>query len=927
MAGDKQEVTVAWAVTELRRFVAANIITKPLLPASDGPQDAAMQNSNPPRVPTRLLQQPPVLPHYETRHGPGAALHNDKMRQLHNEMISVAATMAPRRQEMELRTWIIKQTRSCLRKYCESMRLGKHRAHVVGSQALGVYFPTSGIDLMVTAGTLNVPLRQFLQGFAAYLKSGLNAETANVVVGTSVSFYEGTPDVVAFTTRLGQFRVQIFGQYPRALWAVEWSRTQLQLFSPWFYPLLMLLRLWFHNNKFDDVKNGGASGHVMFLIVVYTFLKRVAERSGQQNLPSAADTAVPQILANWLYPLFYDISYEFRTQSHTTSDKWKRYGTGLKGTFLVRDPSDPTNNTAEHMHRLDAAREVASDSIGALTIRLEPGYAQAQKGMLTGIVEIDPSLEKLRSNRCSEWDHYVRTNPEAIKEIDKDDETLDLSVECDEADPMDIDEGLNTALIDNPDVTDRPAPPSAPNAPTLKTPNEPGRNGSEEWVPKNRDKVKFSMGKALPAVQAKQSFDPLQDPGVAGTTSSDLITAETRATASVDNALPAAEEFITIISDDDDEEDMDIDDETPSPSLYGDDGHNQRHSTTGQMQTQAQPPCIDDRATESNTKLNVPRLSDLRTARMQFGAKERVGQPSSQSDIVVIANGRPSTQSLHAPPTNFGSSQLPTAQVGTIGTQRVSTVTPFEQTSNRVGLGSKAAAITGSHGPTHVQAGVTRATQPQATTSKVRIWTHQNGRAKIEAELLDVVKGQVYFRKANRERITIPLSTLDQKDIDFVTSTIVDRVIAQHPPVPHQYPASLKPLISGQNKQDGTQKAPAQASDLGVLTLAQGRPSRQAISASTEAGAYRGHSSSHPSGDVSAAYVDTNVIDLTSPESSPDRQEATGEVHRPAGATHALTLIGRDENPRSTSSSTAIPGGRSPFRNVYDDTHRRAPYP
>ncbi|KAI9008313.1 hypothetical protein BC832DRAFT_553718 [Gaertneriomyces semiglobifer] len=920
MAGDKQEVTVAWAVTELRRFVAANIMTKPPLPASDGPQDAAMQNSNPPRVPTHLLQQPPVLPHYETRHGPGAALHNDKMRQLHNEMISVAATMAPRRQEMELRTWIIKQTRSCLRKYCESMRWGKHRAHLVGSQALGVYFPTSGIDLMVTAGTPNVPLRQFLQGFAAYLKSGLDADAANVVVATSVSFYEGTPDVVAFTTRLGQIRVQIFGQYPRALWAVEWSRTQLQLFSPWFYPLLMLLRLWFHNNKFDDVKNGGASGHVMFLIVVYTFLKRVAERSGQQNLPSAADTAVPQILANWLYPLFYDISYEFRTQSHTTSDKWKRFGTGLKGTFLVRDPSDPTNNTAEYMHRLDAAREVASDSIGALTIRLEPGYAQAQKGMLTGIVEIDPALEKLRSNRCSEWDQYVRTNPEAIKDLNKDDETLDISAECGEAEPMDIDEDISTALIDNPDAADQPAVPSVPNALTLTPSNE----------PKNRDKVKFSMGKALPAVQAKRSSDPLQDPGVADTTFPNLPTAETRAAASADNALPAAEEFITIISDDDDEEDMDIDDETPSPSLYGDDVHNQRHSTTGQIQTQSQPPCIG-RATESSTALNVPRLSDLRTARMQVGPNSLlpVGQPTSQSDIVVIANGRPSTQTLHAPRINSGSPQLPTAQVGSIGTQRVSAVTPVEQTSNRVGVVSKTAAITRSIGPSHVQAGVTPATQQQqTTTSKVRIWTHQNGRAKIEAELLDVVKGQVHLRKANRERITIPLSTLDSKDIDFVTSTIVDRVIAQHPPPPlRQYPASLKPLISGQNKQDGTQVLPAQASDLDILTLAQGRPSRQAISASAEAGANRGHSSSHPSGDVSAAYVDTNVIDLTSPESSPVRQEATGEVHRHAGAGHALTLIGRDENRRSTLSSTIIPRGRSPFRNVYDGTHRRPPYP
>ncbi|KAJ3282280.1 Non-canonical poly(A) RNA polymerase papd5, partial [Borealophlyctis nickersoniae] len=377
---------------------------------------------NPPQQTPQQQQakQPPE------QHSPRVA----RLQALTAQAAEFAAKLTPRPEEQAVRTHIIQRFSNLVTQALALVDpLAEPTLEVVGSMSSGVYLPGGDIDLVVL-----YPSERGASDVLTVLYEAL--QTVSPTDGPTPPFADPTTiklimtarvPVLKFRTCMGNVAVDVTCNASSGIASTRLVKTWMTTYPTTLRPLVLLVKRWLSERKFDEVYTGGLGGYAVANMCLAIVLGARGRRMGK-------DVELGMLVMEFFEAFGMTLDYTRKGVSvrigkfvdrpaglvnrvryapvGATSGSTLDFGLSL----YVEDPADPTNDICRASYRVAEIREAMAETF----VRLEDGIDGMfgeDVDLLAGIVSLDAEEEKRRDEVCGEWQRFVAGEQQAAEAV------------------------------------------------------------------------------------------------------------------------------------------------------------------------------------------------------------------------------------------------------------------------------------------------------------------------------------------------------------------------------------------------------------------------------------------------------------------------------------------------------------------------------
>lgn len=365
-----------------------------------------------------------------------------RLRHLSHEALALVSRLSPRPQERALRAHIVSRIEELVNTAFSSTPSVEPTVDIVGSLSTGIYLPGGDVDIVIHVSDMDPA--DVLTTLYTVLKADAESNPESLADLLSIKpIMTARIPVLKFRTKLGQVAVDVTANTRSGSVSTQLVKQWMDIYPTTLKPLVILIKRWLAERKFDEVYTGGLGGYAvanmgLALILVSRSARRVQQLragSGAGSIVGGGrsdvgafggqDDAQDPELGRLIVEFFetYGMTLDYARKGVSVrigrfvdrppgANRLRYAPVGASSTLdfgmslYVEDPADPSNDVCRASYRVAEIREAMADSFVRLEDALD-GRIGAGKGMLDGIVGLIDEEEKYRDLVCGEWDQFV----------------------------------------------------------------------------------------------------------------------------------------------------------------------------------------------------------------------------------------------------------------------------------------------------------------------------------------------------------------------------------------------------------------------------------------------------------------------------------------------------------------------------------------
>ncbi|KAJ3029241.1 hypothetical protein HDV00_009696 [Rhizophlyctis rosea] len=364
-----------------------------------------------------------------------------RLRQLTQEAHALVSRLSPRPQERALRAHIVSRIEELVNVAFSGTSSCEPSIDIVGSLSTGIYLPGGDVDIVIHINDMDPA--DVLTVLYTVLKSDAenNPEPLADLLSIKPIMTARIP-VLKFRTTLGRVAVDITANTRSGSVSTQLVKQWMDAYPTTLNPLVILVKRWLAERKFDEVYTGGLGGYaVANMALAMIMVSRSTRRMQQLRAGSGAgsivgggggggsfgrqqdeqDTELGRLMMEFFETFGLTLDYARRGVSvrigrfvdrpaGTNRLRYAPVGASSNLDFglslYVEDPADPSNDVCRASYRVAEIREAMAESFVRMEDALD-GVVEPERGMLDGVVGLNEEEERFRDIVCEEWDSFL----------------------------------------------------------------------------------------------------------------------------------------------------------------------------------------------------------------------------------------------------------------------------------------------------------------------------------------------------------------------------------------------------------------------------------------------------------------------------------------------------------------------------------------
>ncbi|KAJ3052080.1 Non-canonical poly(A) RNA polymerase papd5 [Rhizophlyctis rosea] len=367
--------------------------------------------------------------------------HSARLRLLTQEAHTLVSHLSPRPQERALRAHIVSKIEDLVSMAFSSLApTVQPTVDIVGSLSTGIYLPSADVDVVIHVSDMDPA--DVLTLLYTVLKMDAERSVEPLADLPSIKpIMTARVPVLKFRTTLGNVAVDVTANTKSGSVSTTLVKQWMDVYPETLKPLVILVKRWLAERKFDEVYTGGLGGYAvanmcLAVVLVERGKRRVqmlrqgsgagsvvggAGAAGAATQEDESETELGRLILEFFETYGMTLDYARKGVSvrigrfvdRPANVNRLRYapigasnGLDFGMSLYVEDPADPSNDVCRASYRVAEIREAMAHSFVALEDAVNDGL-DTPGGMLNGVMGLDEEEESFRDEVCAQWDRFV----------------------------------------------------------------------------------------------------------------------------------------------------------------------------------------------------------------------------------------------------------------------------------------------------------------------------------------------------------------------------------------------------------------------------------------------------------------------------------------------------------------------------------------